>query len=551
MILLCSTLAFGSAIITAASLEMERALEGLSLPDQPSPYWIGYHIEDSHIQKAYSSNGSLLFANENALRIARIDVRVGELSFDNRNFNSFSSNQGIVRKPLPTDDNVLALRRELWLGLDDAYKGAVEGYAEKEAAYEGREYPLEQEMLPLNIEKNEVLSVQYPTNWSTDLSNQLSSVLSSYDFLEDNLVVVYGKTGVEHIINSEGHLVSQPKNLTIVRMEAETRAEDGSPLHNMRSWVVQNPEDLPSIEEMQQQARDMALWLQTLQSAPIEEDYLGPVLFEEEASVELFRQLLLSQLSATPPPSEPPDFSGEIPRVIPSSRLGRRLLPSGWSITDDALSNPNSAGSYLYDSEGITPQKVTLVKDGIVSDLLMSRIPRDGFSSSTGHGRSLGRDRRIAITSVVQVLPQKNKSSKVLRRKGIQMARQTGQDYILVVKKVEPLALSSNFEIAFSGDGPLSGLTLPLEIYRLYADGSEVPVRGASFVGVDKRVLRDIVVAGPQSSFIGLTDDHYGRYGLGYSGGIPVAWSAPSVLIAEMELRGQGGQELRILPKPN
>ena len=42
-------------------------MEGLSLPDQPSPYWIGYHIEDSHIQEAYSSNGSLLFANENAL----------------------------------------------------------------------------------------------------------------------------------------------------------------------------------------------------------------------------------------------------------------------------------------------------------------------------------------------------------------------------------------------------------------------------------------------------------------------------------------------------
>ena len=128
-------------------------------------------------------------------------------------------------------------------------------------------------------------------------------------------------------------------------MEAETRAEDGSPLHNMRSWVVQNPEDLPSVEEMQQQARDYGSVAASFANAPIEEDYLGPVLFEEEASVELFRHFLLSQLSATPPPSEPPDFSGENSRVI---RLGRRrLLPSGWSVTDDALSNPNSAGSYL------------------------------------------------------------------------------------------------------------------------------------------------------------------------------------------------------------
>jgi hypothetical protein len=550
MLLFLTSLAIGSPLIIAAEKEMNRALENLSLPDQPLPYWIGFHIHDRQTQVAYSSNGSLIYSSEDSSRFARIDVRVGEPSFDNRNFNSYSSNQGIILKPLPDEDNELALRRELWLGLDLAYKGAVEGYAEKTAAYEGREYPLSNEMLPIDINTGP-LSIKAPyTNWTVDYANQLSSVMTEYEFLENNLVVVYDLVGVEHILNSEGQLLSQPNNLSVIRIEAETRAEDGSLLRDVRSWVVPDQQNLPPITVIHNEIKSMVSWLNQLRTAPIEEDYLGPVLFEEEASVELFRQLLLPQLSATPPPAEAPDFSGEVPRVIPSSRVGRRLLPDGWTIVDDAQANKNVVGSYTYDSEGVAPQKVQLVEDGVVTNLLMSRIPRANFNQSTGHGRSLGRDRRVAINSVTTVKPKRNRSLNHLKKKGIKMAKQTGQEYILVVKRVEPLALTNNFEIAFSGDGPLSGLTLPLEVYRLYEDGRIIPVRGVSFVGVDKRVLRDIVLAGPQSPVIGLTDDHYGRYGLGYTGGIPVAWSAPSVLISEMELRGQGGQELRIIPKP-
>ena len=550
MILLFSTIAWSSPLLNATRTEMNRALTELSLPDQPSPYWIAVNLKEEVSNRAFSSNGSLFYSSEQHRRTARIDVRVGDLSFDNRNFNSIGNNEGIIIKSLPTEDNEIALRRELWLGFDRAYKGALEAYAEKSAAYEGREYTLPQEKLPITIQQSEPPVHTAEDNWTIDLANQISADLRQYSFLEGNLVVVCHKQGVEHILTSTGHQASRPTDLVIIRVEIETRAEDGSPIRNLRSWVVKDKEQLPTLENIRQENQDMVEWLAQLQTAPIEEDYLGPVIFEEDAAVELFRQLLLPQLSATPPPAEPPDFSGEIPRVIPKSRIGRRVLPEDWDIVDNAPDHPEEAGSYPVDEEGVAPTRVDLVQDGVITDLLMSRIPRDGFSQSTGHGRSLGRDRKMAINSVTQVSPPKNKRSAVLRRKGLHLARQTGQDYLLVVKQVEPLAMTDNFEIAFSGDGPLSGLTLPLEIYRLYSDGREEPVRGASFVGVDRRVLRDITMAGEQSEMIGLMDDHYGRYGLGYAGGIPVSWSVPSVLISEMEIRGQGGQELRVLANP-
>ena len=42
------------------------------------------------------------------------------------------------------------------------------------------------------------------------------------------------------------------------------------------------------------------------------------------------------------------------------------------------------------------------------------------------------------------------------------------------------------------------------------------------FVGVDRRVLKDIVLAGPQQDFVGLMDDADGRYFMSPTGGRPI-----------------------------
>ena len=151
---------------------------------------------------------------------------------------------------------------------------------------------------------------------------------------------------------------------------------------------------------------------------------------------------------------------------------------------------------------------------------------------------------------MVTVKPKRHTNDRTLYKKGVQLAKQTGNDYVLVVKYLEPLALSEDFEVAFTGDEQLSGLTTPSRVVRRYADGREEPVRGLKFVGVDRRVLKDIVLAGPQLDFVGLMDDADGRYFMSPTGGRPVSWSVPSILISEMELSGQGGGDEYILPPP-
>ena len=124
---------------------------------------------------------------------------------------------------------------------------------------------------------------------------------------------------------------------------------------------------------------------------------------------------------------------------------------------------------------------------------------------------------------MVTVKPRRHTNERKLF-KGVQLAKQTGNDYVLVIKYLEPLALSEDFEVAFTGDEQLSGLTTPNKVVRRYADGREGPFEGLKFVGVDRRVLKDIVLAGPQQDYVGLMDDADGSYfAKSPTGGRPVS----------------------------
>lgn len=540
-----------SVAIEALQTEMTRGMAELTLDNQPTPYWMEGNIIDVRYSKTNSTSGEILFHDANRYRRLRLDVRVGDLSFDNSNIDSFSS-RGTTMAWFPLDDDPIALRRPIWLSMDRAYKDAVDTYAQKVAAWETREYPDRPEMLSLQDipTMNSVDHSNIIDNWSQETSLALSTSLKQYTELDDNEVLVYERSVVEDVVNSEGLHTSHTHSLYIIRAEAIAKATDGAMVRDTRSWIVTSPDELPSISEMQQELQMMAEWVLNLREAPIEQDYLGPVILEGNAATELFRQLLQAQMSGTPPAAPIPDRDGNIPPSVPSSRIGRRVLPQGWDVIDDGPAHPNLPGYYPFDAQGVAPQSVHVVQNGVVRDLLMSRIPREGFTESTGHARIEGRDRYLALPSIVQVTPDKHVSERKLTRKGLQLAKQTGSDYILVVKHIEPFALTYDFEIAFSGDEQLSGLTSPSVVVRRYADGREEPIRNARFVGVDKRVLKDIVLAGPQQEFMGRMDDSTGRYMIGATSGRPVSWSVPSILIEEMELNGQGGGQQYLLPHP-
>ncbi len=552
-LLITAALAAPADLMAAAEAELERAMT-LRLPDQPPPYLVSMEVLDGNVSTALASFGAVTSHSTSPYRNLRVDVRVGSAMLDNTNFSpSFGERSGMASRGLPHEDAPLAIRREMWLALDTAYKGATEQLAAKLSAFEGREpstVPDLADAPPLRTAPEAIPAIDGDA--TARLVTALTARLSAVPGLEEADAIARDWQGVRMLCSSEGSRAWLPTGFTVVRIEGVIRAEDGARIRDSRSWVAQSMDDLPPLEEMLAEVDELGEWLTTLRDAPIEEDYLGPVLLMQPAAVELFRQLLLPEIVGTPPESEPPSPYQDYPSVTATARPGRRLLPEGWSVFDDPTALPDAAGYFTHDFEGVAAQRVDLVVDGVVRDLLMSRIPRKGFPSSNGHGRSLGLDRRAGLPGVISVLPARSRSMRRLERRAQTLARQAGLPYVLVVEMLEPPALTEDFRVAFSGEGPLPGITRPLQAWRLYPDGTTQPVRGLEFVGVDRRAMRDIAIAGPMSGPINVMDStpDSGRYSIGTVGGLASTWSAPAVVITELELRGSGGSERRILEPP-
>jgi TldD protein len=538
----------------AVDAEITRSIETLRLPDQEGPYYVSVDILEGLYTMTEAELGVEIFHEKRPHRTARVDVRVGDASLDSSNFSgSFGTTDGLNIRGLAHESVEVATRRELWLAIDAAYKGATETLAAKKAAREGQATGRPPDLAPAPVLQLPAMPIREPEEaLMRPLTQQLSAALKNHAHLDNSGVLSQDWHGRRLHVNSEGTHAWTPTGRTVVRAEVIARAEDGARLRNTRSWIAQNPELLPSQDTMAAELQQASSWLKQLQSAPIQKEYLGPVLFEGQAAMELFRQLLHQEISGTPPQESAPDPLIGDSSPIPWARIGRRLLPSGWTVVDDPMSNPNAVGYYTHDFDAVAAKRVEVVTDGVLKDVLMSRIPRAQKLESTGHGRSMGADRRVAMPAQVTVTPNRGKSGKALRRKALQYAREAGLPYVLVVRRMTPPAISEEFQFAVTGEAPLAGLTSPSEVYRLYPNGREEPVRGLRFVGVDRRVLRDIMATGKTSIPRNALDSPgaSARFSLGYLSGLPVMWAAPEVVIGELELHGTGGGEHRVIPKP-
>jgi hypothetical protein len=545
------------ALVEAAEQELQRALT-MELPDQPKPYYVSYEFLDGQVSTARSRSGVLDHFDEGPYRSVRAEVRVGDYSLDNTRYSGeFGTREGVDSRNLPHDPIPVALRRELWLSTDAAYKGAAEQYSGKMAGREGRPPP---EVPVPSFEKIDAVVTEPAAPLALDAHatlervRALSARIDNIPGLENAEAVARDWVGHRILVTSEGTRAWIPTGFSVVRVEGIVRTPDGTRLRDCRWWVARTPDELPSLDQMVAEVEAMTQTLQASIEADQERDYLGPVIFEGPAAVELFRQLLPNQISGTPPPEAAPDPYASIDMApVPTARVGRRLLPEGWTVIDNPLQAEGTAGYYQRDFEGVDAQEVRLVENGVLKDVLMSRIPRADTHGSNGHGRGMGADDREAMVGAVQVRPAKAVAAKKLRKRALSLARQADLPYVLVVRRIEPPALAEDFEVAFTGDGPLAGLTRPLEVVRLYRDGHEEPVQPTlTFVGVDRRVLRDIAAAGAVEDWVGVLDAPAGprQFSIGVMGGLPAAWSVPSVVVTELELRAAGGSQPRAIAAP-
>ena len=554
------------AIMATLAAELSRAMD-LHVESLEKPYFIAYRLSDFQHFEVEAALGEIVSAPEpNRLRWFKPDVRVGTWEQDSSEFfgRRFFSSRGEFGRPAVIDDDGAALRHDVWLATDDAYKSAVERLSQKRASLKNR---VEAEAIA-DFTKEPPAAALLPARpaaldaakWRETV-RRLSSVFRDFPAIQESTVRLRVSAGRKYLVDSEGTRLRQPAGVATLIIRASTQAGDGAPLKDSVLFAAQRLEDLPPEAQMLAAARRMAEKLTALSTAPVLESYSGPVLFSGQASAELFAQLLVPQLSGhRPPVFEMEQMGAGIPKNELADKLERPVLPAFLSVVDDptqvSFEGRPLMGGYVFDDEGVAAAPVKLIESGVLKTLLMSRRPRKEIARSNGHGRALAQGTPGAVVSNLFVKVAEGKAVADPKAELVRLAREAGLKFGILVRSLDQPGGGGGM-FSPSGRQSRSSIGAPIEAYRVFVeDGREELVRGLVPGEATLRSLKDIAAAGADYQVKNRFVSSGGVFGSSGGGdeanGLSASIAAPSVILRELEFSKEPGsrQKPPLLPAP-
>jgi predicted Zn-dependent protease len=470
-----------------------------------------------------SELGALLSEEGWRSRPARVEVVVGDAALDSSRFAGGRRAGNPLAKPrLVTEDVGIAISRDLWLATDHSFKEAVKRYQVKSAALaqQGQAYPPDWTERPATVDVQLIDVPAIDRDALRAIALAGSAALREVPGLRTGRVDVRAADGHYMLATSEGSRIVQPEGAVVVYAWADVLREDGVQVYEYLNRVVRRTDDLPAIEQIVADIRALGERVAARAAAERVAYYEGPVVFEGDAALDFFRYLALSEVEGTPPVPHPSRTYEKQIRNGP--RIGRRLLPSGWSLVDDPTAVPdNLPGGYVFDREGVRAQSISLVEDGIVRDLAMSRVPRHDRKASNGHARGSVQGTWQGRVANWTLTPSKTLSDKAFDKQVSKALKDSGAPAILVVRAMQR--------------GRAGRLPRPTDAVWLRPDGTETPVLALEFQKSDRRSLRDVVaLAGRQTrAYLAPMRSTTGASG---STGVPTVGTGPArLLVSELE----------------
>ncbi len=566
-------------IIDAVAEELNRAMTDLQIPGTPKPYHVSYKITEVEVNDAVASLGFTTSKKERHFVNIEARVRVGSPDFDNGNFvvPTAEGIDGVSSVNLPLEATPRMARRAAWLVTDAAYKEALMQLRAKLDARKAGGVGMTS--VPSWTMQKAIVDekpVDVPANERADematRADAASKVLRDYDYVRDSRVAFTSFIERRWYVTSEGTSATDTRRVSGVVMVASTQADDGQDLTQYFMRYGHTARDLPNDDELKAQAKQLAETLGALRKAPIVDAYSGPVLFEGEGAAGIVRTSLAPHLGGTPlpeglRPQEAKQFGGAL-----TKKVGLRVMSPNLSITDDptAVDAVTHAmiGGYRLDDEGVPAQKVQVVKDGFLKELLTSRTPSRKGAVSNGHARRTAAGGMFHGSATNLVLTGRGGTSrKALEARLVSSARAEGLGYGIIVRSFDDAAVTaapefSRRELVQMLSNVDIELPPPLSIaYKLYPNGKLELVRAAQLDSVSIRAWKDVIGVGNQPivyNYLAPTESFIEQKITGVdegfvpSGGIESAIVTPDLLFKELDIEPNtvGQHPQPVLPPP-
>ena len=509
---------------------MKRSMAELRMKGEAAPYYIAYELLDRTMSDISGRLGAIVETPPRRTRTLRVEVRVGDYTFDSSRFvvQGFGGGAGLSGETVlaPLDDDYDAMRREIWLTTDAAYKRAITMFARKKAAFQNR---TASDPIPDFSEEPPVETILPVVRFQPDRPGllarvqQSSAVFAAHPDVDLSEVAITQIHGTRYYLNSEGFKTVAPIQITSLTMYGEAQAGDGMPVRQTFSEAGRTLADLPSAADLIARARQMAANVEAARAAPIGDEFAGPVLIEGIGSAQFVAETLAQMMQARRPPDAENPRMAQAPSSPFLNRTGLRVMADAFSASDTPslthFEGRPLAGSYVVDDEGMRAKDVTLVEKGRLMALLTSRVPQKNFVRSNGHGRST-----TVLAGVFQVESAQAIPASELKDKYIALLKAQDKTFGYIVRGVRS-----------DGQGGAAGPGID-SIVKVTLDGKETPVRGMRFGAVSPMAFRDLAEASKERAVF--------SYRAGATSAVSVI--APNLIFEELEI-----QRVRdILQKP-
>ena len=429
-----------SIIFRAMEDEMNRSMDSLKQKDGTKPYFVDYKVYRTASAHVRSSLGSCeVYTRSEIKNTGKVYALVGNAMKMDMNYCRMDE--------MPDEVSYNHLRKELWEATFYAFDEAYDDYKSRKE-WRAQEFlddsiPEWPKMPGGNFIGESALSnYQKDTETLKQLVDTLSTVFKDYPELSDTRIS--GRLDYEDVyrLTSDGLRLRTPIKNVRIYGNASYITPDGKAFSERPQFRYCDVDDLPPLNSLIAEVREFASNLINMKNVQMseEEEYIGPVLFEDERARSALYHNTFGEKSLYNYIHCNLNLGN---RKYDSSykQLGKRVACkdiSLWQLGNDSVYNGHRLYGYRrYDADGIRPATVELIRNGVLVNQLAGRMPSPKALKSTGNEWMLPSEEygyeNVLTRAVHRISFDNAMSRKKLVKKFISMAREQHLEYAYIL----------------------------------------------------------------------------------------------------------------------
>lgn len=432
-------------VLKAMQEEADRSLQGFSLNGFSTPFYISINVIDNDLLSIRTSWGCVDNSSKNKIRYGIVTLLAGDYQSNNNMYEAQTNR--FMELPWASPDCTEAIRTVLWRNLDQLYRTNAANLKKKTSVISRLNLSDEDKSIPDFSKEKPITFFQQDVKLTVDEKELTEYVTYCSGYFRNYPELYAAKANlninnqVTRFYNTEGTYSRKVKPIMEISVMLNGRDNDnGNHAHNFS--IKGDPEKgFPGRKELTQRLEaEMKIMHAKINSPVVNDTHFGPVLFDNEGVVSLFANTLTNSTEGVwtrrskinpSPYGYQAAYTGNPTEQMINKKVIARDLTVKFINSTEFYNGERLSGYTPVDDEGVAFEKeLTVIKDGVLVQMLNTRTPTRLYKQSTGTS-SLN-------SNIIQVTSNNTCSREELKKKLIEAAKKEDCDYAYIIRESNP-----------------------------------------------------------------------------------------------------------------